>query len=178
MFEVKCMQLDLQKIKHKMKNILLILLFLGILLVSTDLSAQDKIDKLSDKIDKLAEQMATQQIETNKQFAELAKQLAVTATKVDNVEKTMDKRFDDANKRVDILLYVMLGIMGGTFGLIGFVIWDRRAANSSLETKTKDLKLENEVLTKEINLLKERETKSENLLKKLLEKFPDLAGLA
>ncbi len=167
MFEVKCAQLDLQKIKHKMKSIHLILLFLGMLLVSTDLSAQDKLDKLSDKIDKLAEQMATQQIETNKQFAELAKQQAITATKVDG----MDKRIDTQSN----LMMCMIAFIAA---LVGAIIWDRRAANSPLETKTKDLKLENEVLTKEINLLKERETKSENLLKKLLEKFPDLAGLA
>ncbi len=174
MFEVKCMQLDLQKIKHKMKNILLILLFLGILLVSTDLSAQDKIDKLSDKIDKLAEQMATQQIETNKQFAELAKQQAITATKVDG----MDKRFDSVDKRIDTQSNLMMCMIAFIAALVGAIIWDRRAANSPLETKTRDLKVENEVLNKEINLLKERETKSENLLKKLLEKFPDLAGLA
>ncbi len=149
-----------------MKKILIILM----VIITTNLSAQDKIDRLIEqqastntKIDRLTEQM----IETNKQQA-------ITATKVDG----MDKRFDSVDKRIDMQSNLMMGMMAFIAALVGAIIWDRRAANSPLETKANDLKLENEVLTKEINLLKERETKSENLLKKLLEKFPDLAGLA
>ena len=119
-------------------------------------------------------ELVKQQTETNKQITELAKQQAITATKVDG----MDKRFDSVDKRIDMQSNLMMGMMAFVAALVGAIIWDRRAANSPLETKTKDLKLENEVLAKEINLLKERETKSENLLKKLLEKFPDLANLA
>ncbi len=86
----------------------------------------------------------------------------------------MDKRFDDANKHVDTLLYVMLGIMGGTFGLIGFVIWDRRAS-------VKPILEQNATLKKEIEQLAQRELRHEEAVaknfKKILEKFPDLAGL-
>ena len=119
-------------------------------------------------------ELVKQQTETNKQITELAKQQAITATKVDG----MDKRFDSVDKRIDMQSNLMMGMMAFIAALVGAIIWDRRAANSPLETKKKDLKLENEVLAKEINLLKERETKSEFLLKKLLEKFPDLANLA
>jgi predicted transcriptional regulator len=157
-----------------MRNIRLIVLLFSILLTATDLSAQDKIDKLADKIDKIADKMAEQQTETNKHMAELAKQLAVTATKVENLEKTMDKRFDDANKRVDILLFVMLGIMGGTFGLIGFVVWDRQAS-------VKPILEQNITLKKEIEQLAQRELRHEEAVaknfKKILDKFPDLVGL-
>ncbi len=153
-----------------MKNIRLIALLFSILLTSTDLSAQDKIDKLSDKIDKLSDKID----KLSDKVADISKQQAVTATKVENVEKTMDKRFDDANKRVDILLFVMLGIMGGTFGLIGFVVWDRQAS-------VKPILEQNITLKKEIEQLAQRELRHEEAVaknfKKILDKFPDLVGL-
>ena len=170
MFGTKYTQLDLQKIKHKMKNILLILLFLGMLLVSTDLSAQDKLDKI-----------AEQQIETNKQIAELAKQQAVAnarfETKFEGIDKrfeAVDKRFDDANRRMDMLFYMMMALLAGIFGLIGFVVWYRY-------TSIKPILDENITLKKEIEQLAQRELRHEEAVaknfKKILDKFPDLVGL-
>ena len=164
-----------------MKNILLIMLFLGILLISTNLSAQDKMDKLSDKIDKLAEQMATQQIETSKQITELAKQQAITATKVDSIDKrfdSLDKRLDGIDKRIDMQSNLTLGMMAFLAVLIGVLIWDRRAANAPLEKKTEKLKEEVDILKQQELKHQEKELKNEALLKKILDKFPDLAGLA
>ncbi len=130
----------------------LILIFLSILLVSANLSAQDRIDKLSDKIDKLTEQVAEtnkQILETNKLVAELAKQQAITATKLDGFEKSVEKRFD-------ILFYVIIGgisaLFVAIFGLVALILWDRRATLKPFETKTNDLQ-------KEVNLLKEKELK-------------------
>ena len=144
-----------------MKKILIILLFF----ISFGAYAQDKIDKLSDKIDKLAEQVAEtnkQILETNKQVAELAKQVAINSTEIKGVDK-----------RLDILLYVIIGIGSTLFvsiiSLVGAIFWDRQASIKPIIQDTKEI-------FKEINLLKERETKSENLIKRIAEKFPDLAA--
>ncbi len=146
-----------------MKNILIIVLML------ISLGAYAQTDR------ELLLELVRQQTETNKQIAETNKQVAVIATKVDgldkridSLEKAVDKRFDDVNKRFDILFYIMLALLAGIFGLVGFVFWDRRTLIRPIEDETK----------KEIELLKARETKTENILKKILEKFPDLANLA
>ncbi len=40
----------------------------------------------------------------------------------------VNKRFDDVNKRIDMLANLMYVIIAGIFGLIGFVVWDRKTA--------------------------------------------------
>jgi hypothetical protein len=104
-----------------MKKILLIS-FVILSFASFGQTDRELLLKLSDKIDKIAEQQ-------NVKIDKIAEQQIMMSTKIDGMQKQMDvrfeavdKRFDDANKRIDILLYVMLGIMGGVFGLIGFVI--------------------------------------------------------
>ena len=136
-------------------------------IVSTNLSAQDKIDRLSDKVDRMAEQIAElnkQMIETNKQIAETNKLVAVNSADINN----LDKYFD-------MLLYIA-SVCGGVFfvGIImlfRLILWDRKLANTPLQITTAELR-------KEFDLLKQREQKTNTLLKKILEKFPDLAGLA
>ena len=150
-------------------------------IVSTNLSAQDKIDRLSDKVDRMAEQIAElakqtselnkQMVETNKQIVETNKQIAET-NKLVAVNSADIKNVD---KRLDMLLYITVGGGSALFvaiiALFGFILWDRKLANAPLENKTEELK-------KEVDLLKQRERETKTLLKKILEKFPDLAGLA
>ncbi len=130
--------------------------------------------KQGEQIAELTKQMAEtnkQMAETNKQVAETNKQVAVNSTDI----KALDKRFD-------ILLYFLIGGSGtlfvGIFGLIGVIVWDRRAANAPLEATTKDLKKEIDLLKEQELKHQEKEQKTDTLLKKILEKFPDLAGLA
>ena len=75
------------------------------------------------KVEKLSEQM----VEITKQQAETNKQVAVTNVEVKSLEKAIDRRFEDAGKRVDVLLYVMIAILSGMFGLMALIVWDRRA---------------------------------------------------
>ena len=150
-----------------MKKVLIML----IMLAATNLLAQDKIDRLVEqqaatnaKLDKLTEQVI-----------ELAKQQAITTTKLDSFEKSTEKRFDDANRRMDMLFYTVLGIMSGVFGLIGFVVWDRQVSIKPILDENKAIKTEIEQLTQ--RELRHEEAVAKNF-KKILEKFPDLAGLA
>ncbi len=113
------------------------------------------------KVDKLSEQVA-----------EVSKQTALTNIEVKSLEKAIDKRFEDAGKRVDILLYIMIAILTGIFGLMALIVWDRRAVAKPFEDKTEELK-------KEIALLKEKEQKfeekMENSLKQIDARFAGIS---
>ena len=106
-----------------MKNLLLffLLLLLPILSVfaQTDRELLLEVVKqqavTNSKVDKLAEQLI-----------ELSKQQAVMAGKSEVFEKAIDKRFEDADKRVAMIFYTMLAVLAGIFELIGFIIWDRQ----------------------------------------------------
>ena len=108
--------------RKEMKKIIILLLMLN----ATILPAQDnKIDKLSDKIDKLMEQMAEsskQQAATNARFETKFEGIDKRFDSIDRRFDDVNKRFDDANKRMDMLFYIMLAMLTGIFGLIGFVV--------------------------------------------------------
>ena len=157
-----------------MKKIFIIFILLSGMFLSTRLSAQDKLDKVIEQQVELAKQQAITNAKLDKLseiVAELAKQQAITATKVDGLEKSVDKRFDGVDKQFNTQLIFIVGLMGLIAVLIGAIFWDRKTALKPFEIKVIELE-------KEIVSLKERETKSENLLKKILEKYPDLAGLS
>ncbi len=119
--------------------------------------------------------------EISKQQAEISKQQAVTNTKIDSIdkridslEKSTDKRFDDANKRMDMLFYMMLAMLTGIFGLIGFVVWDRQVS-------IKPILEDNKQLAKEIEQLMQRELRHEenvaNYFKKIAQIDSRFAGI-
>lgn len=141
-----------------MEKILLILIFF----ISFSLSAQTDREillKLSEKMDKLTEQQA-----------ELAKQQAVTNAELKALEKSMDKRFEGADKRIDILLYVMIALLTGVFGLIAFVVWDRQASIRPILEGNKEI-------AKDIALIKEKELKLEKRLAKSESNFKKIAEI-
>ena len=72
----------------------------------------------------------------------------------------LEGRFDEASKRTDILLYVMIAIMTGVFGLIGFVVWDRQVS-------LKPIKEDNQKIRQEIEEVKEKEKRLETALKSI-----------
>ncbi len=155
-----------------MKNILIILL----LLMPFELSAQTDREILIE--------IAKQQVETNKQVAELAKQQvelakqqAITATKLDSFEKSTEKRLDTQNTFMIVIMSLVGVLIAAILSFIGFILWDRRAALKPFEIKVVELEKEVKELKEKELKHQEKELKSENILKKIVEKFPDLAGL-
>ncbi len=62
-----------------------------------------------------------------------------------------------------MLLYIMLGLLAGIFGLIVTIFWDRRAAMRPIEVKTQkmqkdniEIKKENIELKKEMAIIKKK----------------------
>jgi chaperonin cofactor prefoldin len=102
-----------------------------------------------------------------KQIEGLQKQMDV---RFEAVQKQSDVRFEAVDKRIDILLYVMLAILGGIFGLIGFIVWDRQAS-------IKPLLQENKELAKEIEKMQRKEEKMEDAIKKIGQIEPRFAGI-
>jgi Tfp pilus assembly protein PilN len=135
---------------------LLFIIFLFLSFGSFGQTDRELLLKLADKIDKIAEQQT------------------ITSTKVDALQKQMDVRFEATDKRIDILLYVMIAILTGIFGLIGFVLWDRQAS-------VKPILQENKELAKEIQKLEQRELKLEekleNYMKKVAQIDPRFTGI-
>ena len=154
-----------------MKNLLLffLLLLLPILSVfaQTDRELLLEVVKqqavTNSKVDKLAEQLI-----------ELSKQQAVMAGKSEVFEKAIDKRFEDADKRVAMIFYTMLAVLAGIFALIGFIIWDRQVS-------VRPILDENKELAKEMAQLKERELKfeekTENHFKRIAQIDARFAGI-
>ena len=155
-----------------MKNILIILL----LVMPFGLSAQTDREILIE--------IAKQQVETNKQVAEIskqqmefAKQQAITATKLESFEKSTEKRLDTQSTFMIFIMGLIGVLIAAILGFIGFISWDRRAALKPFEVKVVELEKEVKELKEKELKHQEKELKSESILKKILEKFPDLAGL-
>jgi len=51
------------------------------------------------------------------------------------MEKNIDDRFESFEKRFTFLENLMMVLIAGVFGLIGFVVWDRKTALKPLEKK-------------------------------------------
>jgi hypothetical protein len=88
-------------------------------------------------------------------------------TRLTEMERRFDSRFDAMDKRIDGLqglMYVVIGaVIAQTIGIVGFVLWDRRSALAPAIRKNKELE--------------EREDKMERALKEFSLKNPDLAEI-
>ena len=92
-------------------------------------------------------------LENEKRFGEIEKRLF-------SLENVSNIRFEETNKRIDILLYVMIAILTSIFGLIGFVVWDRQVSLRPIKEESKEVK-------REVELLKDKEQKIETALRNL-----------
>ena len=114
-----------------MKKIILILL--TITAVSFASSIDEKILKKLDNIEK--------DLQTVKQNQKMMKrEMELRFEAVDKRFEAMDKRFEDMNQRFETLTNYMLTLTAGIFGLIGFMMWDRRTVVEKAKKEcTKDI---------------------------------------
>lgn len=126
----------------------------------------------------LLQELVKQQAVMNTELKVLSTEIKNLDKRIDVLEKTIDKRFESmekaTDKRFEILFYVMLTILAGIFGLIGFVVWDRQVS-------IKPILEENKELIKKIEKVEERELKleekMENNFKKLAQIDSRFAGI-
>ncbi len=51
----------------------------------------------------------------------------------------VDQRFDSLEKRLDFIQNLLLALIGGVFGLIGFVVWDRYSTLRPMDLRIRRL---------------------------------------
>ena len=98
---------------------------------------------------------------------------------IDKRFESIDKRFESLEKRMDdrfaFLENLMMILIAGVFGLIGFIVWDRKTALRPLEAKIdkleRDLHHDLELQNPEGSRL----TRLIHVLRELAEKDPKIA---
>jgi hypothetical protein len=100
---------------------------------------------------------------------------------VDQRFETVDKRFEAVNQQFDRLWTLMLIMIAGIFGLIGYIVWDRKTALRPVEQRImaleaefhRDLEIQHEDgsrLTRLVKVLREM-AKSDEKLANVLRSF-------
>ncbi len=62
----------------------------------------------------------------NKRFEAIDKRFEMMNENMNKRFEAVDKRFEDMNQRFETLTNFMMALTAGIFGLIGFMMWDRR----------------------------------------------------
>jgi cytochrome c-type biogenesis protein CcmH/NrfG len=159
---------------------------------STGLHAVEVAPRISDReiIESLAELKAGQKslqtimnerfkvveqrfISTDQRFMSLEQRF----TSIDQRFEQADKRFDQVDKRFDQIWSLMLVMLAGIFGLIGFIVWDRKTAMKPLEQRLD--RIENE-LHHDLEIQHEQGSKMTrliNALRELAQADPKVAGV-
>ena len=151
-----------------MKHIIVILFLAGI---SVGVHAVEVAPRISDReiIESLAELKSGQ------------KSLQMTIDErfkaVDHRFSSMDDRFSSMDDRFDKIWSLMLVMLAGIFGLIGFIIWDRKTAMKPLEQRLD--RIENE-LHHDLEIQHDQGSKMTrliNALRELAQTDPKVAGV-
>ena len=77
--------------------------------------------EIIERLTRLEEGQAALMREMSQRFDEMNRS-------IDQRFKSVDQRFESMDKRLDMMANLMYVIIAGIFGLIGFVVWDRRNA--------------------------------------------------
>ena len=93
---------------------------------------------------------------------------ALTELKVGQkvLKETMDQRFEAVDQRFNFLENLLMVVIAGIFGLIGYIVWDRKTALRPVEERL--LKLENE-LHRDLEIQHEEGSRLTRLVKVLRE---------
>ena len=82
------------------------------------------------------------------------------------LKETMDQRFEAVDQRFNFLENLLMVVIAGIFGLIGYIVWDRKTALQPVEERL--LKLENE-LHRDLEIQHEEGSRLTRLVKVLRE---------
>ena len=148
---------------------LFFIIFFNILIFTQSLYAVEVAPRISDReiIESLADLKAGQKV-INQRFEGMENNIDQRFKNIDQQFKSIDQRFDDMGKRFDHIWNLMLIIITGIFGLIGFIVWDRKTALRPLEKRM-------DTLEKDIQHDLELRHEKDSLVTRLLQSLRDLA---
>jgi len=88
--------------------------------------------EIIERLTRLEEGQAALLREMNQRFDEMNRSIDQRFESVnqrfDGMNLSINQRFESMDKRLDMVVNLMYVIIAGIFGLIGFVVWDRRNA--------------------------------------------------
>ncbi|WDN90724.1 hypothetical protein BuS5_03695 [Desulfosarcina sp. BuS5] len=125
-----------------MKQITLFILFSLILSLPVSIQAVEVAPRISDReiIEKLAGLEAGQSA-LNQRITDLRKEMK---SGQEAFRSEMNRRFEALENQYDRIWNLILVVLAGIMGLIGFIVWDRKTASRPLEKKI--MELENNLL--------------------------------
>ena len=95
--------------------------------------------EIIDKLARLEEGQHSLSREINQRFEAMQKSIDERFKAIDErfgaMQKSNDERFESLEERFDFLESLMLVMIGGILGLVGFVVWDRKTTLRPLEQK-------------------------------------------
>ncbi|MEO1923865.1 MAG: hypothetical protein ABGX25_05060 [Nautiliaceae bacterium] len=132
----------------------------------------ENMNKRFEAIDKHFEMMNEN---FNKRFEAIDKRFEMMNENMNKRFEAIDKRFEDMNRRFEILTNFILALTAGIFGLIGFMMWDRRTVveKAKREMENSDLfnkKADREYVEKLIKAMNELLAKDE-MAKEVFKKY-------
>ena len=140
-----------------MKQIIFFILFFFILSLPVSILAVEVVPRISDReiIEKLTG-LETGQTALNQRITDLREEMKsgqdALRSEMNQRFETVDQRFEALESQYDRIWNLILVVLAGIMGLIGFIIWDRKTASQPLEKKMTEL---------EANLLRDLELRHE-----------------
>ncbi len=121
-----------------MRAILMILL--SVFMLNAKVTNEDIMNKLNDldkkyellkkemeiKFDAIDKRFEMMNDNFNKRFDAVDKRFEMMNDNFNKRFEAIDKRFEDMNRRFEFIENLMIALVAGIFGLIGFMMWDRR----------------------------------------------------
>ena len=114
--------------KTKMKKYLFILLiFISTTFANTtNDQILKKLNQIEHNQELLKQEMQLRFEAVDKRFEAVDKRFEMMQHNMDKRFEAVDKRFEAVDKRFETLINFMMALTAGIFGLIGFMMWDRR----------------------------------------------------
>jgi DNA repair exonuclease SbcCD ATPase subunit len=143
------------------------------LFITPSIQAIEVAPRISDReiIQSLAEikaEIKSNQKISNQRFEGINQRFDNVNQRFDNVSQRFESLEKSIDKRLDFISNLMLVMLAGVFGLIGFIIWDRKTALRPLEKRLDNLE---KYLQHDLELRHEKGS----LLTRLVKSLQDLA---
>ena len=158
-----------------MKQIIYSILFFFILFLPVSTLAVEVAPRISDR--EIVEKLAGLEAGQMALRSEMKSGQDALRSEMNQRFETVDQRFEALESQYDRIWNLILVVLAGIMGLIGFIIWDRKTASQPLEKKMTEL---------EANLLRDLELRHEqgslptrllHALRKLAENNSELSSI-
>ncbi len=97
---------------------------------------QAQIDQRFATVD---QRFAAMEAQMDQRFSAMQAQMDQRFATVDQHFTAVDQRFDSLEKRLDFIQNLLLALIAGVFGLIGFVVWDRYSTLRPMDLRIRRL---------------------------------------